>query len=133
MSTQFSAPERNFCEWNCGKRGLSRNGPGEIVLSRLVPPISSAERPSILPSAHVAPWQFYETLRIPATVSPAELRVAFKLRTLEVAGGRGERLALERAFNILGQPELRACYDALLADPEAPAIFPYGGFRSEER
>jgi len=56
--------------------------------------------------------------------------VAFKLRTLEVAGGRGERLALERAFNILGQPELRACYDALLADPEAPAIFPYGGFGS---
>ena len=56
--------------------------------------------------------------------------MAFKLRTLEVAGGRGERLALERAFNILGQPELRACYDALLADPEAPAIFPYGGFGS---
>jgi hypothetical protein len=72
----------------------------------------------------------YETLRIPATVSPAELRVAFKLRTLEVAGDRGERLALERAFNILGQPELRACYDALLADPEAPAKFPYGGFGS---
>jgi hypothetical protein len=37
---------------------------------------------------------------------------------------------LERAFNILGQPDLRACYDALLADPEAPAIFPYGGFGS---
>ena len=41
-----------------------------------------------------------------------------------------ERVALERAFNIVGQPELRACYDALLADPEAPAIFPYGGFGS---
>ena len=39
-------------------------------------------------------------------------------------------MALERAFNIVGQPELRACYDALLADPEAPAIFPYGGFGS---
>jgi hypothetical protein len=73
---------------------------------------------------------FYETLRIPPTVSPAELRVAFKLRTLEISDRRGERLALERAFNILGQPELRACYDALLADPEAPAIFPYGGFGS---
>ncbi|HXY10289.1 MAG TPA: hypothetical protein VEI52_20785 [Terriglobales bacterium] len=73
---------------------------------------------------------FYETLRIPATVSPAELRVAFKLRTLEVAGGRSEQLPLERSFNILAQPELRACYDALLDDPEAPAIFPYGGFGS---
>ena len=41
-----------------------------------------------------------------------------------------ERAALERAFNIVGQPELRACYDSLLADREAPAIFPYGGFGS---
>ncbi|MGB8889263.1 MAG: hypothetical protein WCC87_21230 [Candidatus Korobacteraceae bacterium] len=39
-------------------------------------------------------------------------------------------MALERAFNIVGQPELRACYDALLADSEAPTIFPYGGFGS---
>lgn len=72
----------------------------------------------------------YETLRIPATASPAELRLAYQLRTLEVAGSRGEAKALERAFNILGQPELRACYDALLADPRAPVIFPYGGFGS---
>jgi hypothetical protein len=70
---------------------------------------------------------FYEILRIPANASPAELRVVFKLHMLEVAGARSEQLALERAFNILGQPELRACYDALVADPEAPAIFPYSG------
>jgi hypothetical protein len=43
---------------------------------------------------------------------------------------RSQRLELERAFNIVGQPELPACYDALLADPEVPAIFPYGGFGS---
>ncbi len=75
----------------------------------------------------------YEVLRIPASASPSELRVAFKLRDLELrtAGVRhSERVALERAFNIVGQPELRACYDALLADPETPAIFPYGGFGS---
>jgi hypothetical protein len=69
----------------------------------------------------------YEVLRIPATASPSELRVAFKLRDLELrtAGVRHrERVALERAFNIVGQPELRACYDALLADPEAAAVFP---------
>jgi hypothetical protein len=28
----------------------------------------------------------------------------------------------ERAFNIVGQPELRAWYDTLLADPEAPTV-----------
>ena len=75
----------------------------------------------------------YEVLRIPASVSPSELRVAFKLRDLELrtAGVQHrERVALERAFNIVGQPELRACYDTLLADPEAPAVFPYGGFGS---
>jgi len=73
----------------------------------------------------------YEKLRIQATASPAELRVAFKLRTLELAGSsRGDQIALERAFNILAQPELRACYDTLLADGEAAAVFPYGGFGS---
>jgi hypothetical protein len=37
---------------------------------------------------------------------------------------------LERAFNILAQPELRASYNSLLTDPEVPAVFPYGGFGS---
>src|SRR3974390_1043861 len=75
----------------------------------------------------------YEILRIPTSASPSELRVAFKLRDLELrtAGvAHRERVALERAFNMVGQPELRACYTPLLADPEAPAIFPYGGFGS---
>ncbi|HWS96618.1 MAG TPA: hypothetical protein VN620_09110 [Candidatus Methylomirabilis sp.] len=75
----------------------------------------------------------YDTLRIPASASIAELRVAFKLRDLELktAGvSRSQQAELERAFNIVGEPGLRACYDTLLADPEAPAIFPYGGFGS---
>jgi len=75
----------------------------------------------------------YEVLRIPATASPAELRVAFKLRDLELKSAgvsHSQRITLERAFNIVGQPELRACYDTLLTDPEAPAVFPYGGFGS---
>jgi hypothetical protein len=75
----------------------------------------------------------YEILRIPANASPSELRVALKLRDLELqAAGiaRSQRVALERAFNIVGHPELRACYDVMLADPEAPAVFPYGGFGS---
>jgi hypothetical protein len=75
----------------------------------------------------------YDILRVPASASPSELRVAFKLRDLELRTGstsRSQRASLERAFNIVGQPELRACYDALLADSEVPAIFPYGGFGS---
>jgi len=75
----------------------------------------------------------YDILRIPASASLSELRVAFKLRDLELktaGASRREQTEVERAFNIVGQPELRACYDMLLANPEAPAIFPYGGFGS---
>jgi len=75
----------------------------------------------------------YETLHIEPSASPAEIRVAFKLRNLElkmIGAARSEQVKLERAFNILGHPELRAHYDALLIDPEVPATFPYGGFGS---
>jgi hypothetical protein len=88
-----------------------------------------------IPENHDAPAHhtLYETLRVPATASPAELRVAFKLRALELhtdGAPRANSIAVERAFNILASPELRACYDALLRDIDAPVLFPYGGFGS---
>src|SRR6266849_3890693 len=76
---------------------------------------------------------FYELLQVNPKVSPAELRLAFKLRTLELRTAHapaGDLCALNRAFNILARPELRGCYDALLGDPASPALFPYGGFGS---
>jgi curved DNA-binding protein CbpA len=76
---------------------------------------------------------FYELLCVNPKVSPTELRLAFKLRTLELHTARApdaDIRAAERAFNILAHPELRACYDALLNDPSSPAVFPYGGFGS---
>jgi hypothetical protein len=76
---------------------------------------------------------FYELLRVNPKVSPAELRLAFKLRILELRtthAPTGDLRALERAFNVLARPELCACYDALLNDPTSPALFPYGGFGS---
>src|SRR5437763_1613528 len=36
--------------------------------------------------------------------------------------------AVERAFNLLARPDLRSCYQTLLRDPDAPTLFPYGGF-----
>jgi hypothetical protein len=75
----------------------------------------------------------YEILGVVPDASPAEMRVAFKLRSLEMetaAAPLAHLVALERAFNILAQPELRACCDALVADQDAPAVFPYGGFGS---
>ena len=83
------------------------------------------------------PWErqtsLYDALRITPSASLAELRVAFRLRQLELrAAGASNRdgATLERAFNVLAQPELRACCDSLLKDPSAPALFPYGGFGS---
>src|SRR5208337_684882 len=85
------------------------------------------------PDAQARHSNLYELLGISSGAAPAEIRLAFKLRQLELAStaaAHGAQATVERAFNILGHPELRACYDALLADPEAPAIFPYGGFGS---
>jgi hypothetical protein len=76
---------------------------------------------------------FYELLRVNANASPTDLRLAFKLRKLELQTARaalGELRTIERAFNILAHPELRSCYDALLSDPASAALFPYGGFGS---
>ena len=58
-----------------------------------------------------------------SAASPGELRLGFKLRQLELKtkhAQSGEHVLLERAFNILGDPALRACYDGLLRDAEAP-------------
>ena len=74
---------------------------------------------------------FYELLRVDPKVSPAELRLAFKLRTMELRTDHatiGDLRGVERAFNILAHPELRSCYNALLNAPASPALFPYGGF-----
>jgi hypothetical protein len=83
------------------------------------------------------PWvespTLYDVLRVQRSASPGELRLAFKLRSLELEAARAARdelRNLERAFNLLMQPDLRACYDALLDEPDAPAVFPYGGFGS---
>jgi hypothetical protein len=85
---------------------------------------------------------FYQLLGIPRTASASELRLAYKIRLIEIdKDDSGARAAAERAFNILAHPEFRACYDALLKDPESPVIFPYGGvgiilvsgFRSRDR
>jgi hypothetical protein len=75
----------------------------------------------------------YELLRVDTNAAPAELRLAFKLRMLELRtahGSAADLRTLERAFNILAHRELRACYHALLNDPGASALFPYSGFGS---
>jgi hypothetical protein len=75
----------------------------------------------------------YEVVGMPPAAGPAELRLSFRIRKMELqarAATPTSHHELERAYNILAQPELRACYDALLQDPEASTLFPYSGFGS---
>lgn len=73
----------------------------------------------------------YEILRAEPMSRPADLRLAYRVRRIELEttdAARSELQRAERAFNLLAHPDLRSSYDALLKDPGAPALFPYGGF-----
>ena len=74
---------------------------------------------------------FYSLLRLPNEASFKELRLAFRLRRMELkreGSSATEQATLERAYNILAHPELRGIYDELLKDPALPVPFPYSGF-----
>ncbi len=76
------------------------------------------------------PPTLYEILHTRPSATPADLRLSYRICRLENesdTGGAAGRGA-ERAFNLLAHPDLRTCYDALLLNPDAPALFPYGGF-----
>ena len=71
----------------------------------------------------------YEHLGVAHTASFADLRLCYRIRRVELAAqGHREKLrSVERAFNLLANPEIRRCYDTLLLDRDAPALFPYAG------
>lgn len=73
----------------------------------------------------------YDLLRTVPSAGLLDLRLALKVRLLELqtdAAPKDQLQAVERAFNLLARPDLRSCYQTLLLDPDAPALFPYGGF-----
>jgi hypothetical protein len=76
---------------------------------------------------------FYDLLRTEPKATTAELRIAFRLRTLELRAARSSRAeiqCLERGFNILSDSCLRECYDNVLLDAGFAVPFPYHGFGS---
>lgn len=78
-------------------------------------------------SAH----SLYQFLNVPVTASPEQLRVAWRMRSLELKVGGAESRQFscaERAFNLLAHPDLRNCYNAMRKDDDALPLFPYGGF-----
>src|SRR5262249_20805812 len=70
----------------------------------------------------------YKILKVKPNAPPADIRLAYRLRHLELVANNAPKtahLSLTRAMNILAVPELRACHDALLADPRASVVFPF--------
>jgi len=76
---------------------------------------------------------FYYLLRLPRDVTFKELRLAYRLRRMEMQkenASRADFATLERAYNLLADPDTRAQYDSVLRDAANPVAFPYSGFGS---
>lgn len=83
------------------------------------------------------PWNgqepLYRFLRLTRDASFEELRLGFRIRRMELKQAHASRVefaALDRAYNLLADPYLRAAYNELLIKPDAPVPFPYSGFGS---
>lgn len=79
------------------------------------------------------PQSLYRLLRVPDTATLDQLRLAWRMRSLElqVSDSKARDLScIERAFNVLAHADLRNCYDALCKNEDAAPLFPYGGFGS---
>jgi hypothetical protein len=74
---------------------------------------------------------FYHLLHLPADVSFKDLRLGYRIRRIELKqqdATRAEHATIERAYNMLADPQLRSVYDAVRQDPTIPVPFPYSGF-----
>ena len=83
------------------------------------------------------PWSsqepLYRFLRLTPDASFEELRLGFRIRRMELKeahASKADFAALDRAYNLLADPQLRAAYNELLIKPDAPVPFPYSGFGS---
>lgn len=76
---------------------------------------------------------FYYLLHLPEDVSSGELRLAYRVRRIELRkedAPKMDLVTLERAYNMLADPELRSIYNTLRRNGAAPVPFPYSGFGS---
>lgn len=83
------------------------------------------------------PWNsqepLYRFLRLARDASFEELRLGFRIRRMELKqahASKADFAALDRAYNLLADPYLRAAYNELLMKPDAPVPLPYCGFGS---
>jgi hypothetical protein len=76
---------------------------------------------------------FYYLLHLPPDVTFKELRLGYRIRRMELMkenASKTELATIERAYNMLADPDLRAVYNELRNDPTTAVPFPYSGFGS---
>jgi hypothetical protein len=76
---------------------------------------------------------FYYLLGLPKDVTFKELRLAYRLRRMELQkenASKADLATIERAYNMLADPNIRAQYDDVLRNALAAVSFPYSGFGS---
>jgi hypothetical protein len=95
----------------------------------------SAIRDYFFAANRKASWQsqpsFYYLLHLPTDVPFKELRLGYRIRRMELLkqnASQTERAMIERAYNMLADPDLRGLYDAVRKDPTIAVPFPYSGF-----
>jgi curved DNA-binding protein CbpA len=83
------------------------------------------------------PWpcqpSFYHLLQLPKDSKLKELRLGYRMRRMELIkenASKAELATIERAYNMLADPDLRALYDQVRLESDMPVPFPYSGFGS---
>ena len=76
---------------------------------------------------------FYYLLHLPPDVTFKELRLGYRIRRMELMkenASKTELATIERAYNMLADPDMRAVYNELRNDPTTAVPLPYSGFGS---
>jgi hypothetical protein len=98
-----------------------------VVLSKESNGLSSLLLSGAAIRSYFYPVDFYKRIGASQEARPADLRIAWRMKQLEIGKNAADRGLTERAFNILAHPEIRKGYDLLLRNQDAPPVFPYGG------
>lgn len=96
-------------------------------LKRMILSIECVKRHFYFGSAGDGRNYQYEVLAVDRYASVAELRLAWRVRTVAVnlSSAGNIKGKVERAFNLLANPEVRAAYDSWIQDDDNPLPFPY--------
>ncbi|MFN8685763.1 MAG: hypothetical protein ACK50U_07195 [Acidobacteriota bacterium] len=100
---------------------------GNVELKRIILSIDSVKQHFCFGSAGDGQAYLYELLSVDRDASIAELRLARRVKTVaaHLSSKAHLKAKVERAFNLLANPEVRAAYDAWLQDEDNPLPFPY--------